>query len=109
MSDLGPLEYLSKSQDLMDLNEFMDDENVAYALDMAIKCFAKPDLPTAAAKKVVIQLEALSFQMKMKAQLYMTVRQGKAGTAENKKKNVYFSMAECLHELSMALRYMARD
>lgn len=104
-----PLEYLSEIQDLLDLSEFMDDKDFDEAMDLALKCIAKPDMPPAAAKRVVTLMESYAFKFKMMGQVFMTIKQGKAGTEENKKKNVYFAMSERCHDLSLALRYLARE
>lgn len=104
-----PVEYLGKVQDLMDLNDFMDDEDFEAALELALKCIAKPDLPPAIAKKALIQMEAYSFKFRAMGQVFMTIKKDKAGTPENMKKNVYFSISEACHELASALKYIARE
>ena len=104
-----PLVYLSKIQDLMDLHDFMDDEDLAAAMDLALKCIAKPDIPPANAKAAIVKLEAMAFKFKMMGNVYMTIKMGKAGTDENKRKNVYFSVSEQCHELSQALKYILRE
>src|SRR6478735_4249821 len=104
-----PLDYLSEVQDLVDLNDFMNDESFGEAMGLALKCIAKPDLPPAHARKALIQMEAYSFKFRMLGQVYMTIKQGKAGTPENKRKNVYFSVSEACHELAAALKYIVRE
>lgn len=103
-----PLEYLSEFQDLMDLYEFMDDEDLAEAMGLAIKCIAKPDLPPAVARNAMMKFQGLAFKFKMTAQAYMTVKQGKPGSDEVKKKNVYFSAADLCQEMTNTLKYMVR-
>lgn len=98
------LEYVSDIQDMIDLNDFMQDEKFGEALDLALKCIAKPDLPPATAKKAVVQLQAYSFYFKLQAQMYVNLKQG-----NNQKKNFYFTMSEQCAGLSMALRPMARE
>lgn len=110
MDDMrAPLEYLSEIQDLVDLNDFMEDKDFAEAVDLALKCIAKPDLPPAAAKKALVQMQAWAFAFKMRGQVYMTIKKGKTGSDENHKKNVYFSVSDECNKLSMALRYLVRD
>lgn len=103
------LEYISNIQDLMDLNDFMEDEQFGEALDLAVKCIAKPDLPPAAAKKALVQMQAWAFVFRMKGQTYMTIKKGKSGSEENHKKNVYFSVSEQCRDLATALKYLARE
>ena len=111
MSDelVTSLEYLSEIQDLMDLNDFMDDAQVAEAMDLALKVLAKPDIPPATARLAMVKFQALSFKFKMMAQTYMTIKQGKAGSDENKKKNVYFSLSELCQEMTNTLKYLVRE
>jgi len=103
------LEWLSDAHDLVELHKFMEDDAFGEALDIALKCIAKPDLPPAFAKQNLIKLEALAFKFKMMGQVYMTIKQGRAGTDENKKKNVYFSASEQCHELAAAMKYIIKE
>lgn len=109
MTEKHALEYISEIQDLMDLNDFMADEQFTEALELAVKCVAKPDLPPAAAKRALVQMQGWAFIFKMKGQAYMTIKKGKAGTDENHKKNVYFSVSEQCRDLATALKYLARE
>jgi len=104
-----PLEYLSEIQDLVDLNDFMDDEHVEQAIELALKVLAKPDIPPAQAKVAMTTFQALAFKFKMMGNVYMTIKQGKAGTDENKKKNVYFSMHELCQEMTNTLKYLVKE
>jgi len=103
------LEYLSNIQDLVDLNEFMDDEDFGKACDLALKVIAKPILPTAKALEAMALMQAWAFAFRMKGQAYMTIKKGAAGSPENHKKNVYFSISEQCHELAQTLKYLARE
>jgi len=102
------LEYLSEIQDLIDLHEFMEDEHLAYAMNLALKVLAKPEEAAKKSATLVVKFEALAFKFGMMGQTYMTIKNGKAGTDENKKKNVYFSARDRCHEMSAALKYMAK-
>lgn len=108
-SDVMPLMYLSEMQDLVDLHEFMDDPKFSEAMELAVKCAANPNISSATAKTVVVQMQAFAFLFKMKAQTYMTIKKGSGGTTDNMKKNVYFAISDQCAALSMALRPMARD
>lgn len=110
MTDLtDSLTYLSECQDLVDLHDFMQDPELAVAMNLALNCIAKPGIPAANAREALIKLEALSFRFKMQAQTYMTIKTGRSGTDENKKKNVYFSASEQCHELAGAMKYLLKD
>lgn len=103
------LERISEVQDLMDLNTFMDDEDFQKALGLALKCIAKPDLPPAVARIALVQMQGYAFKFRMQGQAYMTIKKGRAGTDENMKKNVYFSISEQAHELAQTLKYISRE
>ena len=103
------LEYLSGIQDLMDLNEFMDDPDFGDALDLALKVIAKPDLPPASARIAMAKMQGYAFKFRMMGQVYMTIQKGASGSAQNHKKNVYFSVSEQCHELAQMLKYLARE
>lgn len=108
MTETG-LEYLSNVQDLVDLHEFMQDDDLAKAMNLAVKCIAKPDLPPAHAREALVRMQALAFKFKMQGQVYMTIKQGKAGTDENKKKNVYFAASEQCEGMASVLKYIVRN
>lgn len=103
------LQNLSKIQDLVDLCEFMEDEDFNKAMDLALLCIANPNVTPASAQKSLLQMEAYAFKFKMMGQVYMTIKQGKAGTEENKKKNVYYSVSDQCHELASALKYSVKE
>lgn len=103
------LEYLSESQDLMDLHEWMKDDNLAEAMDLALKVIAKPDITPNAARTVLAQMQGFAMDFRMKAAKYTYVETGKAGSEENIKKNVYFAAAEQCHEMAQTLKYLAKE
>lgn len=109
MSERNTLDYLSQVQDLMDLHEFMEDDDIADAMDLALKCIAKPNVPPAYAREALLKMEALAFKFRMMGQTYMTIKKGMSGSTENQKKNVYFSTSEACHELASALKYVAKE
>lgn len=104
-----PLDYLSKIQDLVDLNDFMDDEDFGQACEMALKCIAKPDLPPVHARRALLMMQGWAFVFRMRGQAYMTIRKGPGGSPENHKKNIYFSVSEQCHELAQTLKYIAKE
>lgn len=107
MADL--LEHLSKLQDLIDLHEFMKDADLAEAMNLAIKCIAKPDMPPSVARTALLKMQGFAFQFRMQAATYTYIHTGKAGTEENKKKNVYFAASEQCHEMAQTLKYLVKE
>lgn len=105
----GAIEYLSGIQDLVDLNDFMDDPHFTEAIELALKCIVKPTIPPAVALKAMLQMQGYAFTFRMKGQKYMTISKGPAGSADNHKKNVYFSASEQCHELAQTLKYLVKE
>lgn len=104
-----PLEYLSDMQDLMDLYEFMDDEDLGEAMDLALKVLAKPDMPPAAAKIAMVRFQALAFKFKMMAQAYTTIKAGRAGSDNYQRKNIYYSANDICQEMTNTLKYLVKE
>lgn len=103
------LEHLSKMQDLVDLAEFMDDDDIANAMDLALKCVAKPNIPVATARKALLQMQGYAFEFKSRGLKYIALDSVKSGTDGYRKKSVYLSLSEQCHELAQTLKYLARD
>lgn len=103
------LEYASGIQDFIDLDEKVGDPELQTALDIAIKCIVKPDIPAATARKVMLQMQGYAFKFKMQALVYMQIHTGKTGSNENIKKNAYMYASEQCHELAQTLKYVARE
>ena len=103
------LQYLSGVQDLVDLHEFMEDEELSEAMDLAIKCIAKPDMPPATARIALLKMQALAMRFRMQAATYTYIHKGQGGSTENIKKNVYFAASEQCHELAQTLKYLVKE
>jgi hypothetical protein len=103
------LTYLSAIQDLVDLNDFMQDDDFAKACDLALKVIAKPKMPPAVALEAMAKMQGYAFKFRMMGQAYMTIKKGPGGSPENNKKNVYFSVSEQCHELAQTLKYLAKE
>jgi hypothetical protein len=103
------LTYLSAIQDLVDLNDFMQDEDFGRAMDLALKVIAKPKMPPAVALEAMAKMQGYAFKFRMMGQAYMTIKKGPGGSPENNKKNVYFSVSEQCHELAQTLKYLAKE
>jgi hypothetical protein len=103
------LTYLSAIQDLVDLNDFMQDEDFGRAMDLALKVIAKPKMPPAVALEAMAKMQGYAFKFRMMGQAYMTIKKGPGGSPENNRKNVYFSVSEQCHELAQTLKYLAKE
>ena len=94
MSDKNTLELISDITEFNDLHEFMQDEHLDKALAIVVKLLMNPDVPAAKAPNLIIELQAMSTKFSMLAAVYSTIAKDKAGTANNNKKNVYYSAKE---------------
>ncbi|XAO35265.1 hypothetical protein SEA_FRANCOB_69 [Streptomyces phage Francob] len=108
MNDENPLETVSVLTEFNDLTEFMQDDQLDRALELAIKCIAQPDIAAVKAPRLIVELQAISFKFAVKAVEYATIKKDRAGTDNNHRKNVYYSTKEALDRLVDALKYAAR-
>lgn len=105
LTDTNPLEYISKIQDILDLADYMEDEEFRNACDLAIKCIAKPQIPDGRITGLIVQLQAYSFQFHLKAVTYSGI---KASKETRHKKNAYYAIYSALNDLVDALKIQAR-
>lgn len=103
------LEHLSGIQDLIDISDFMQDDDLTEAMALAVKCIAKPNMPPSVARESLLKMQGLAFKFRMQAATYTYIHKGRAGTDDNIKKNVYFAISEQCHELAQTLKYMMRE
>lgn len=106
---MSNLEYISNLQDLVDLHEFMDSPELTQAMELAVKCIAKPDMPPVVARTALLQMQGLAFQFRMQAATYTYIHTGKTGTPENIKKNIYFAASEQCHNMAQTLKYLLKE
>lgn len=109
MTDKTPLEYLSEMQDLVDLCDFVNDDNLAEAMGLIVKLLAQPAVKARTAADLVVRMQAFSALFKLRAQTYMTIHTGKAGTDENKKKNIYFAASDVCDKMASAIKYLVKE
>ena len=108
MSDKSSLELISDITEFNDLHEYMKDEQLDKALAIVVKLLMNPDVPSAKAPHLIIELQAMSTKFAMLAAVYSTIAKDKAGTINNNKKNVYYSAKESIDKLVDALKYIVR-
>ena len=106
--DKNTLELISSITEFNDLHEYMKDEQLDKALAIIVKLLLNPDVPAAKAPHLIIELQAMSTKFSMLASYYSTVAKDKAGTANNNKKNIYYSAKESIDKLVDALKYVVR-
>ncbi len=102
------LELISDITEFNDLHEFMKDEHLDKALAIVVKLLMNPDVPSSKAPHLIMELQAMSTKFAVMASVYSTIMKDKAGTENNNKKNVYYSVKESIDKLVDALKYVVR-
>lgn len=109
MANESTIELISKVTEFNDLHEYMKDEQLDKALATIVKLLMNPDVPTAKAPMLIIELQALSAKFAVLASYYTTIAKDKTGTPNNNKKNIYYTANEAIDRLVDALKYSARN
>lgn len=107
-TEKSSLETISLITEFNDLHEFMQDEHLDRAMTAIINILMKPDIPSAKAHILIVELQAISAKFGILASYYSTVAKDKAGTVNNNKKNIYYSVKESIDKLVDALKYVVR-
>jgi len=108
IQDKNTLELISDITEFNDLHEFMKDEHLDKVLAIVVKMLMNPDVPAAKAPHLIIELQAMSTKFAIMASVYSTIAKDKAGTVNNNKKNIYYSVKESIDKLVDALKYVVR-
>jgi hypothetical protein len=109
MSDKSVLELISDVTEFNDLHDLMKDEQLDRALAIIVKLIMNPDIPSAKAPMLIIELQAISAKLTVLAAYYTTIARDKSGTLNYNKKNIYYSAKEAIDRLVDALKYAARN
>jgi hypothetical protein len=107
--DKSVLELISDITEFNDLHDLMQDEQLDRALAIIVKLIMNPDIPSAKAPMLIIELQAISAKLTVLAAYYTTVARDKSGTLNYNKKNIYYSTKEAIDRLVDALKYAARN
>jgi hypothetical protein len=102
------LELISDITEFNDLHEFMKDEHLDKALAIVVKLLMNPDVPSAKAPHLIMELQSMSTKFAVLASVYSTIAKDKAGTENNNKKHIYYSVKESIDKLVDALKYVVR-
>lgn len=106
--DIFSLQFVSQIKEFVELHDFMKDDDIVEMLDKAIRCIAEPHMRAETASKLLVQFQAASVKFGALAIVYTTIKKGPAGTEENKKKNIYYSMSDLCDKMAGALKYIVR-
>lgn len=102
------LELISDITEFNDLHNFMQDEHLDRALAIVVKLLMDPNVPSAKVPVLILELQAMSTKFAVLASVYSTIAKDKAGTENNNKKNVYYSVKESLDKLVDSLKIVVR-
>lgn len=99
------LEMVSAVTELNEIHKDIADPLLDQALALLVKLTVKPDVKLAAAAPLVVQLEAIALQLKLKAKYYMLYDKSAEG---RNKKNICMSMSDGLERLADATKYLIK-
>lgn len=102
------LDVVNRITELNDLSDFLGDQDFDEAMQLVIRLIMKPGIDPAAAQRLIVKLQALSTKYAVLAVTYSTIKRDKAGTPNNYKKNIYYTLKEALDRLTDSLKYPAR-
>ena len=88
---------------LVEIADYMEDEELTQALTMVAKLIIKPDIPINVATVEIVRLQAIAAKMSFKATWMANVDKG-----DRAKKNIYFTAASSINDLVAALKYITR-
>jgi hypothetical protein len=88
---------------LVEIADYMEDEELTIALTMIAKLIIKPDIPINVAHVEIVRLQAIAAKMALKATWMANVDKSDRG-----KKNLYYTSAEAINNLVSALKYITR-
>jgi len=98
--DKNTLHLISDITEFNDLHDFMQDEHLDKALAIVVKLLMNPDVPSAKAPHLIMELQAMSTKFAVLASVYSTIAKDKAGTD--------YSVKESIDKLVDALKYVVR-
>ena len=88
---------------LVEIADYMEDEELTSALTMIAKLILKPDIPIHVATVEIVRLQAIAAKMSLKA-TWMT----NVDKSNRAKKNIYYTTAEAIDNLVSALKYITK-
>ena len=88
---------------LVEIAEYMEDEELTTALTFIAKLIIKPDIPLNVATVEIVRLQAIAAKMSFKATWLTNVDKG-----DRAKMNIYYTAAEAINNLVSALKYITR-
>lgn len=94
---------IDKINGLVEIADYMDDEELTQALTFLAKLIVKPDIPIQVATVEIVRLQAIAAKMAFRA-TWMT----NVDKSDRAKKNIYYTAAESINSLVSALKYITK-
>jgi predicted S18 family serine protease len=88
---------------LVEIADYMEDEELTQALTFIAKVIIKPDIPLNVATIEIVRLQAIAAKMAFRATWMANVDK-----TDRSKKNLYYTAAESINSLVSALKYITR-
>jgi hypothetical protein len=102
------IDLINEISEFTEIHDFLSDSEVDEALALVVKIFSKPDIPSTQAVVLIAKLQALSAKFGILATYYSTLAKGPSGSANNIKKNLYYTLKDSIDKLVDSLKYVAR-
>jgi len=100
--------YVDLIEEVSKVNDFLDEELVTDALNDIVKLAVRKDVPDAVARSLIVRLQALAATFAIRATFYTTMNKGRAGSVENQKKNLYYTLSAESDKVANALKYLVK-
>lgn len=97
------LKEISDIQEFNDISELLQDKQVDQALEYVTKVIADPASVAQRGPITVVMLEGLAAKFAILARYYTTIDK-----SQPQRKNVYYTMAEQMHSLAAAMKYVVK-
>lgn len=106
--DIQALENLSKIDELIEMCDFVNDDDLREIIDLSIRCLAQPHLKPETAEHLLVKFQAAATKFGFLAVTYTTLKKGRAGTEDNFKKNIYYTASDLCDKMAASLKYVVR-
>lgn len=94
---------LEQINDLYEISEYMDDPELAQALEFIAKVIFKPDVPVNVVTVELVRLQAIAAKLAMKATWMANVDK-----SNRAKKNLYYTAAAEIDKVCSSLKYLTK-
>ncbi len=103
------IEYVSKIDELVNINKFIDDDSIEEAMNYLVKLSVRQDFTEPIARMLIVKLQAIGSTCAIRAMYYSHFDKGRVGTDQNLKKNFYYTMSAELDKVANSLKYYVRQ